>query len=131
MIIGALVILFMSNNIANPILKVTKDIEKKSNLDFTSEENSDIAKYEKRKDEIGEMVKSMNKMSENIKRTLLLKPRNQESMLPASSEQLTATADQTAIVSDEVSRTIQEIAEGANDQARDTEKTVSNVDRIR
>ncbi len=129
MIIGALVTLFMSNNIAKPILKVTKDIEKKSNLDFTSEENSEVAKFEKRKDEIGKMVKSMNKMSENI-RDFVIKTQESGEHVAASSEQLTATADQTAIASDEVSRTIQEIAEGANDQARDTEKTVNNVEEL-
>jgi methyl-accepting chemotaxis protein len=51
-------------------------------------------------------------------------------LVASSSEELTATSQQSAIASDEVARTIEEIAKSANDQAKDTESGVLRTDEL-
>lgn len=127
--IGAIITLFVSISIAEPIIAVTKDIEKQANLDFSFEDNKKKQKYSKRKDEIGKMILALETMGNNV-RDFVTKTSDSAQQVAATSEELTATVEQTATASDEVAQTIQDIAQGASDQAMDTEKTAGNVEEM-
>lgn len=127
--LGIVITVIVSRYISKPIIWVTKDVEKKAELDFSEDNGSTMKKYSSRKDEIGKMVESITIMSNNI-RDFIIKTSDSSEQIAASSQELTATSEQTAIASDEVSKTIMEIAQGANDQARDTEKTATNVEEL-
>jgi len=128
-LIGAVITFFVSSNIAKPIIAVTKDIEKQSELDFTIDENANTEKYSARKDEIGKMIASLQTMKDNV-RDFVIKTSDSAQQVAATSQELTATTEQTAMAAEEVSRTIQDIAQGASDQARDTEITAGSVEEM-
>jgi len=128
-IFGAIITFFVSGSIANPIIAVTKDIEKQSELDFSIDNNVQSQKHSKRKDEIGQMFSSLEKMKDNV-RDFVIKTADSAQQVAATSQELTATTEQTATAAEEVSRTIQDIAQGASDQARDTETTAGSVEEM-
>ena len=128
-ILGAVITFFVSNNIAKPIIAVTKDIVKQSELDFSIGKESKTDIYKKRKDEIGNMVKSLQMMKDNV-RDFIVKTSDSAQQVAATSQELTATTEQTAIAAEEVSRSIQDIAQGASEQAKDTETTAGSVEEM-
>jgi len=128
-LVGGIITFFVSNNIAQPIIAVTKDIEKQAELDFTIDKNVKAEKYNNRKDEIGKMVSSLQRMKDNV-RDFVIKTADSAQQVAATSQELTATTEQTATAAEEVSRTIEDIAQGASDQARDTEITAGNVEEM-
>ena len=117
---------FVSGSITKPILSVTKKIQNFANLDFSSAEKSDELKYLNRKDETGDMVRSLTIMRDNVAE-FIHKTADVTEKVAASSEELTATSQQAATASDEVAQTIEEIARGSCDQAKDTQTTANNV----
>ncbi len=128
-IIGAIVTTVVSNGIANPIIAVTKDIRKQSNLDFSVDSSSKTNRYSGRKDEIGQMISSLNVMQDSI-RGFIVDTNDSAQQVAASSQELTAMTEQSAIAIEDLSKTVEEIAMGAGDQARDTENTASSIERM-
>ena len=128
-VVGALVTYFVSGNIAKPIVAFTKVINKQADLDFSFDENADAAKYFGRKDEIGQMVRSIKTMEENVA-DFISKTADTAETVAASAEELTATSQQAATTSEEVARTIEEMARGASDQSKDTENTAENIENL-
>jgi len=128
-LIGGIITFFVSSSIAKPIIDVTKDIEKQSELDFTINKNGKTDKYNTRKDEIGKMVTSLQTMKDNV-RDFVIKTADSAQQVAATSQELTATTEQTATAAEEVSKTIEDIAQGASDQARDTETTAGSVEEM-
>lgn len=135
-IISAIVILvlvsifanFISSSITKPILAVTSRVKDFANLDFSAEKQLS-EKYLNRKDETGDMIRSLKIMRENVA-DFIRKASETTEYIAASSEELTATSEQAASASEEVAKTIEEIAKGATDQARDTEVTANNVEDL-
>lgn len=123
------IIFIISENITKPIVSITNRIERLAKLDFTSEESEEAKKRRSRKDEIGDMSKSLRTMRNNVA-DFIYKTAESAEQVAASSEELTATSEQTAIAAEEVAKTIEEIARGATDQARDTEKTAHNMEEL-
>lgn len=105
--------------IVNPIIAVTTVLSKLGKLDFSTDRNDPAEKYNKRNDEIGVMIRSVNEMRENVS-TFIDEASQSAEQLAATSEQLTATSNQSATASDEVAQTINEIARGAGEQAEST-----------
>ncbi len=63
-LIGALVIIYVSNKITNPILKLTEISKRMTNLDFE-------IKYDgKEKNEVGQLGLHINQLSENLQKTI-------------------------------------------------------------
>jgi methyl-accepting chemotaxis protein len=123
-IIGVLIIFavlyYNSRYIIKSITAISNIIVKLSRYDLTFDENSEVAKFLKRKDETGEIARALETMEDNFTQ-LIKKVQNVSVQVLASSEELTATSQQVAIGSTEVSKTIEELAVGAMQQAEDTE----------
>lgn len=120
---------YISGNITKPILTVTKKIKDFASLDFSEDNESNSLKYSKRNDEIGDMVRSLRVMRDNVAE-FITKTVHTSEQIAASSGELTATSQQAATTSEEVAKAIEEIARGASEQAQDTETTANNVEEL-
>lgn len=136
-IISAIIIIiltiFLFNNISSGITKpievVTKIISKQANLDFSFDLKIEALKYLNRKDEIGKMLNSLERMQENVK-GFVQKTADVTEQFAISSEELNAISCQSSKSADEVAITIEEIANGANEQAKDNEKAVAEIKKM-
>ncbi|MCC5422258.1 methyl-accepting chemotaxis protein [Clostridium botulinum] len=128
-VIGALVIYFISGTIVSPIIAVTKRMNELSNLNFTISGNEDAIKYLNREDEIGSMARAVRKMRDNVAE-FITKTDESAQQIVATSEELTATSQQSATASEEVAKTIEDIAKGSGNQAQDTQNSASSVEEM-
>ena len=129
-LVGAVLLsIVIGRSIARPIKIVTNQLEVQSNLDFTVNNDPLLERIKTRKDEIGLMLLSMDKMREGVS-TFIYKALEATEQVAASSEELTATTQQSALAGEEVARTIQDIARGASEQAQDTEHTAVTIDEL-
>lgn len=120
-ILGFIMSLLLSRSISRPIVALDSVIQRLSNYDLTSDENSTAHQYLKRQDELGMMANNLHTMRNNLIAIVEKVAFNAE-QVAASSEQLTATSEQSAIAAEAVANTIEEISKGAYDQASDTER---------
>ncbi|WP_069998293.1 methyl-accepting chemotaxis protein [Cellulosilyticum sp. I15G10I2] len=72
-----------------------------------------------RKDEVGDLAKAIHTIEESL-RYMIGQVNDASLQVSASSEELNSMASQTATTTDEVAKTICDIAEGATDQAQST-----------
>lgn len=105
---------FISRMIANPIKSASKHLEIIASGDLTKPAP---AKFLNHRDEIGVLVKSMDKMQESIK-GLLMKISEMGMTLASASENLTVSMNESGKASEQIAVTIDEIAKGASDQAK-------------
>lgn len=117
-------ILFITSNNA---VKVISKLKEQMNImalgDFSNDISPDILL---KKDEFGEIANSVDTMQLSI-RDIIMGVMDKSQMVAAHSEELTAITFETSKAVDEVARTIQEIAQGASDQASDTEQGFNSV----
>lgn len=117
-LLSLIVIYFISNQIANPIIQAAHFGNKLANLDITE----DIPDSQtNKKDEIGLLAKSFQKVTINL-RQILKEISHSSEQVAATSEELTATTQETAVAAEEVAKTAEEISKGATDQAHNTEQ---------
>jgi len=109
-----------------PIINLEKNINKLANYDLTYNEDKKMKKYIEKKDEIGMITKSLIGMQKNFIE-LVKQISNTSQKVASSAQELTATSQQSVTAADEVARTIEVIASGANDQAKETEQGVINI----
>ncbi len=120
------VVYMLGNSITKPIIDTVKHAEKIASLDIT-ENVRQI--YLDKKDEIGILSKALQNITDNL-RKIIRDINNSSGQLAASSEELTATAEQSATASQEVAATVEEIAKGASDQAKHTEEGSVKADAL-
>ncbi|MBB5194899.1 methyl-accepting chemotaxis protein [Anaerocolumna cellulosilytica] len=128
-IIAFVILGYVAGSITKPILAVTKKVQDFADLDFSTDSKTDVGKYINGKDEIGNMVRALKVMRDNVANFIFSTSEAAE-QVAASSEELTATSFQAATASEEIATTIEEIAKGAGDQAKDTEMTAVNVEEM-
>ncbi|WMM24223.1 methyl-accepting chemotaxis protein [Tissierella sp. MB52-C2] len=83
-------------------------------------------KFLSQRDEFGEISNSLGNLQSFIKK-IIGDMYGASSDLKLASEKLASTSAQTTMVSQEIANTVQEIAHGAYDQARDTEKGAMTI----
>ncbi len=107
---------FISKAISTPVKLAIEHISEVAQYNITR----DVPPaFMKRKDEIGDLAKAVQKIEENL-RSLLKNIGSTADQVATSSEALTTTFHQVANTGEEVAKTIQEIAKGATDQAEST-----------
>ncbi len=114
------------NNILTPVTYMTKSLERIANYSLKLDTSSKAVGYANRKDEIGEMTRSVHKLENNFI-DLIQSILDKAQHLASSSEELTATTNISVQSAEEVAIAIDEIAKGAISQAQDTEKGAENV----
>lgn len=126
-IIGLIIIGFITSLYISNITKWIKNVAGASKS--ISEGNLAISidpNMLKREDEIGVLAHSFEHMKEELRQIASNIVETSEEV-SASSNMLRESTSQSAITSDDISRAIQEVAKGATDQARDTEKGSEEV----
>ncbi len=116
LIFGMVVTVFIARAITKPIGVAIKHIGEVADYNI---ENDMPQVYLKRKDEVGDLARMVQKIEENL-RSLIQSISDTSEQVAASSEELTATSQQAASASNEVSKAIDEIAKGATEQAIST-----------
>jgi len=116
--------LFISRFISKPVKKVSKAMEKLANGDFSIEPIT-----VRNRDEIGEMVGSMNHMVKDLG-LMLSKVSESSDYLASSTEELAASSDQSKVSAGRVVNISQQSATGAQRQLELYRGTSVKVDRI-
>ena len=122
LLLGVLIVTIwrVSNNVKDSIRKILGRIDRLADYKLTSDFDESEDKLNQRSDEIGDIVRSLNTMQKNLIE-LINTIFNEADHVVKESEQLSAASNQSTAASLEVTKTIDEIAQGAMDQARETE----------
>lgn len=116
LIIATIAIIFVSRKISKPIVEISKLLTIASTGDFTVKSST------KAKNEIGILSTSFNEMINKIS-SLLNSTKNLTDNIRDCSVILTNKADETTNVAREINLTVQEIADGATNQAYGAEES--------
>lgn len=117
--------------ISKPIAVTAKAMDKIAEFDLRLDEERKIgASYEKKNDEIGLMMRSIVKMTENLSSTIASISDNAQNAA-ATAEELTATAQNAYDTASDVASAVSHIAESATSQAQDTQLAADSVDKTR
>jgi len=126
LIVGALLAVIITREITKPINKASEIAEEIAGGNLKTEVPED---YINRKDEIGLLAKSLNKMTHNL-RSLVGRVADISSNLSASSEELSASGEEVATAAEQVGDAIQHVASGAEEQSAQVEETSSNIEEL-
>ena len=115
--------LLLSNNISKPIKNAVEYSKELADLDLTK----DVSQRDlNRKDEFGDLAQALHSIADSF-RNIIIKISDSSEQMAAASQEFTAISQESATAVEEVSETIEEIANGASDQAKNTEKGASKA----
>lgn len=113
---------FLLFKTSNYTVKVIDRLKEHMGIMASGDFSKDISKdLLDKNDELGQISGAVNNMQVSIKDTIKM-VFDTAQHLAASSEELTATSQQSATAADEIALTIEDMARGAAEQAKDTEK---------
>ena len=115
------IIFFIANSISTPIIKLSECVQSMVEYDFTLSDTSPSVIYSKNKDEIGVISRALITVKKTI-RDIMIQITDTANQVSASSEELTASSDQSAVTSRNLTRTVEDISNGAIMQADDMQK---------
>ena len=126
-VIGGIVLTYaVGTRLSRPIQAVSGAAAKIGELDMREDVD---AKLTGRKDEVGELARSLQHVTDNV-RKIIVDINDSAGEVSAASEQLTATSGESSRAAEEVSTTVQDIAEGASSQAQNTEAGSEKAARL-
>lgn len=127
-LIGALVFILLIKKVIRPLALVEKIIVKMSDYDLElTNERKECEKFNSEKGEIGNIIRSLNKMVDNLVAIVQSINTNAQNTA-ATAEELTATAQSTSDTAGEVGNAVNSIAEGATSQAQDAQSAVVSAE---
>ncbi|MDU1320063.1 MAG: methyl-accepting chemotaxis protein [Clostridium botulinum] len=122
-IVAVLVCIFISNKISDPIKYAAEHIKEmgKGNFTIPIEE-----KYFKLEDEIGDIIKSLDRMQDSIK-SMLGKVKESSEVVSQEGEKLLSASEEMTGSSSEVSNAIHDVAVGISNQAGELVKATTTI----
>lgn len=126
LLIGIVVIYFIGNIFSKPITLATKHAISLSKLDLTAKVP---AKILKRNDEIGDLGRAFDIITNNIK-TVINDISEYAVKLKDSSRKLSDTIGENASTAEEISKAVEVIADGATTQARQSDNIVKELSEL-
>ena len=114
-----ILVLFIRRLVIKPLHAIQSDIKKLSDYDLTLNENSKMQSYAKRSDEIGIISNGFLIMRESLL-VLIKEIANVANHLADESLQLSDISEQVLNSSEQLAVTVEEVAEGATNQATQT-----------
>ncbi len=131
MIIVALIILglvtglivFRANSISKSLLKTTNIAEHVANLDIT---NAIPKKLIAREDEVGVLANAFERIQDSLRIFMNMNMKSVH-VLSENAHNLTQISKESAETADQISKTIEEVAYGAGEQAKDAEMAVESI----
>lgn len=124
LLLGLLISLAISRSIAKPILSVSKTMSQLADGNFSSG-----AEAVKSRDEIGDLVNSLNQMVHDL-RNILAKVSESGQYIVKVTEELEAASRQSSATSDQVAQVSQQNAQGAEKQLQTFQQTAAKVNQI-
>lgn len=124
LILFSIIAIILAGFIARPIIKLTQNIVKLSEMDFSEPDNH--KKMDARKDETGRMSQATSILRESLVEAFE-KINKQSKRLYSATENLHNSAVESSETVAQVEKAIGEIADGANSQAQETQKATENV----
>ncbi len=112
LLVGIIAAWFMAERFSRPLVKLNKVANKVAAGDLRIEKFA-VA----REDEIGQLIGSVNKMVDNL-HELINQVNVTAEHVAATSEQLAASTDQAAVATEQITKTIQDVAIGAERQVQ-------------
>lgn len=110
--------------VINPILQAERLTHKIAQMDFT--ESAEQVKLNSRKDEIGMISRALAALREQLIHVVLAIRENSEALI-ASAEALSTGATDTNTTMEQVENAVNDIANGATNQAEETQQATENV----
>ena len=127
-LIGVIVFVLLIKKVMRPLALVEKTIVKMADYDLElGEEIKESEKFNSEKGEIGNIIRSLNKMVDNLIAIVQSINANAQNTA-ATAEELTATAQSTSDTAGEVGNAVNSIAEGATLQAQDAQSAVVSAE---
>lgn len=123
-LVGSALAWYATGRISKPIVMIAENVKKVADGDLTVE-----AIAHKSKDEIGQLARDFNVMTSNL-RGLIQQVGVSSDHVAATSEQLTASAQQTSKATEQIAVTMQEVALGTEEQVRaigESSKTITTM----
>lgn len=118
LVVGVIIFWLIGTKLSKPIIQATEHARIMATGDYTQDVPESFMKH---KDEIGQLAVAFDEVTRSSRR-LIGKVIGLSQQLAASSEELSAVSDHVLETSREISTTVEEIAQGATDQAIETEK---------
>ncbi len=113
-----------------PLIAIKLAMNKIANYNLDLSEEKEVMKnYLHNNDEIGDTIRSISNMTENLKE-IIININNYASNTAATAEELTATAQDTNESATEISSAVLHIADGATNQAQNTTESAQNIEGI-
>ena len=126
LLLGMVAALMIGRIITKPIIEITEESKRIADLDLTQDINQRLLKN---KTEIGQLAAVFQNTITSL-REVVNEAHNAAEHVAASSEELTATSEQSKMASEEVTRTVEDIARGASEQAIDIEEGAKQADEL-
>lgn len=120
LVISLTSIFLLAKGLANPIIKLSREIENISKYDLSLVEQDRLENLSKRQDEIGDMASSIGILRTNLNKLIKDVFASSEE-LARSSLDLSTISEQSSLAAGEISNAIEQIAMGAVGQAEDSE----------
>ncbi len=115
-VIGVAVAVFMGKRITKPIVLVANQMERMSNSDFSdNEEMREVIRLKNTNNEIGQIANALDLLHTNI-RDLMMKIFDTTSYVASASEELSASASQSAEASEMVANSCTNVANSCSGQ---------------
>ncbi|MFD0677606.1 MULTISPECIES: methyl-accepting chemotaxis protein [unclassified Paenibacillus] len=116
--------LLIAANLAGPVKRVSQVLKQISEGDLTQQ-----ALKVKNRDEIGQLVDSLNQMTLHL-RTTIMHIHEASDTVATSSSQLLINCEQNTLAADEVNKSIQVVAEGSDNQLLSASQTGQSIEKI-
>lgn len=126
LVLGALISIFITRSISKPIHEINASMDLIASYDLTKNIPNKLLV---RKDEIGSLSKSLEKIHTSLIDIIRNLSENAE-LVSATSQELASTTGVAGESSTEIARAITEIAQGATEQAKSTENGVFEVSEL-
>ena len=135
LLIGIAIAVYMGKRITNPIILATNQMVRMSNNDFSDNEEMDRVRAlpARENNEIGQIAKALDLMHTNI-RALMVKISDTTTYVASASEELSASASQSARASEMVATSCTSVAQSCSGQitavagaSNETQAFVSNM----
>ncbi len=128
LVVAAIIVsIAIGRQISKPFVGVTDTLKRISHLDLRDQSKDD--RWKKYKDETGYMAKELDTMRQTLKQ-FVLDLKVQVTELNQDSENLHTATVETGQSLEQVSRAVGELAEGANNQNQDTNKSMEKLDHL-
>jgi methyl-accepting chemotaxis protein len=117
LVCSLVIVFFLENKLTHPLIEIAKHSKQLGELDISK----NVAEnYWMQKDEIGTLSKAFQGLTVNL-RKIITELSESAGLVSDTANPLTDTTQQSANASDDITRTIEEIAKGAYEQAKNTE----------